>query len=153
MKKLIILIAAACLVFATSCQKEPEPQGQSPIIDHPVDPTIVPTNDLMKGKWWYQRAYETKAVPISRETIIFTSDSTATYYWDYYGRTPSDDEHWTAACVYTFNGTYGRIVMQKEGDDPHVNTGWFVHNSNNNTLTLKKNADDTEEPIILYRSL
>ena len=155
-KNILLLMLSVCIMFAASCKKEPAP---NPPFDHQIDPfTIVPTNELMGCRWVYEKkiVVDDKSVQMSdtalrRETLIFTSDSTAMYYNDYYAARSEDDVHRTGKCTYEFDGTYGDITLTEKYDNGYNNTlnGWFMYDKG--ILTWEKSVSDMDSPKVFTR--
>ena len=88
---------------------------------------------------------------LRRETLIFTSDSTAMYYNDYYAARSEDDVHRTGKCTYEFDGTYGDITLTEKYDNGYNNTlnGWFMYDKG--ILTWEKSVSDMDSPKVFTR--
>lgn len=114
--RLTALFVTICTLLAVGCEKEPIAQ---------IDPNAYEaTNALMGCKWVHKtiNMIDDKARGTSYllETIIFTSDSTAIYYYDYRGTHSQDDNQYTDTITYTVtasgsNGFAGETWMQSAG--------------------------------------
>ncbi len=132
--KLTALFVTICTLLAVGCEKEPIAQ---------IDPNTYEATNVLMGCKWVSRTvnmFDDKARDTSylKETIIFTSDSTAKYYYEYRGTHASDDNQYTASITYivTSQGTYGFSGEMRQIRDDRPEEGYF-----RSTYQYEKNAD------------
>jgi len=132
--KLTALFVTICTLLAVGCEKEPIAQ---------IDPNTYEATNVLMGCKWVSRTvnmFDDKARDTSylKETIIFTSDSTAKYYYEYRGTHASDDNQYTASITYTVTGqgTYGFSGEMRQIRDDRPEEGYF-----RSTYQYEKNAD------------
>ena len=133
--KLTALFVTICTLFAAGCEKDPIAQ---------IDPNAYEATNVLMGCKWVAKTInifddeKARDTSYTTETIIFTSDSTAKYYYEYRGTHAADDNQHTESITYTVTGrgSYGFSGEIRMIQDDHPEAGYIRY-----LYQYEKNAD------------